>query len=83
MWADADKLTNPAKGQHGLGVDGTDIWNVAPYVWTDGGSFTNTSLTTATGYMNGDRHRGCRHAARQPGQGRGHRLGLCRRLRSE
>ena len=52
MIADAKTLTIPSKGQHGLGVDSTDIWNVGPYVWTDGGNFTNPKWTTATGYMN-------------------------------
>jgi multiple sugar transport system substrate-binding protein len=49
--ADAQKLTNKAKHVYGLGVDGTDIWNVAPYIWSMGGSFTNTGFTTASGYM--------------------------------
>jgi multiple sugar transport system substrate-binding protein len=49
--SDAAKLTDKAKGVYGLGVDGTDIWNVAPYIWSMGGSFTNASFTTATGYM--------------------------------
>ncbi|HUB68941.1 MAG TPA: extracellular solute-binding protein [Acidimicrobiales bacterium] len=53
LWADAATLTDKSKGQFGLGIDGTDIWNVAPYIWSDGGSFTNAALTTATGYMNG------------------------------
>jgi multiple sugar transport system substrate-binding protein len=53
LWADLPKLTNRAKGQYGLGVDGTDIWNVAPYIWTAGGSFTNSAITTASGYING------------------------------
>ncbi len=53
LWSDAATLTNSSKGQFGLGVDGTDIWNVAPYVWSDGGSFTNPAITTASGYMNG------------------------------
>lgn len=53
LFSDAATLTNSSKGQYGLGVDGTDIWNVAPYIWSDGGSFTNSSLTSATGYMNG------------------------------
>jgi len=53
MIADAKILTIPNKGQHGLGVDSTDIWNVGPYVWTDGGNFTNKALTTSTGYMDG------------------------------
>jgi len=53
LWADAAKLTNSAKGQFGLSVGGTDLWNVAPYIWSDGGALTNASLTSATGYMNG------------------------------
>jgi multiple sugar transport system substrate-binding protein len=52
MIADAKILTIPSKGQHGLGVDSTDIWNVGPYVWTDGGNFTNKALTKASGFMN-------------------------------
>ena len=39
-------LTVPSKQQYGLGVDGTDIWNMAPYIWSMGGSFTNASYTT-------------------------------------
>jgi multiple sugar transport system substrate-binding protein len=50
---DAQKLTDKAKGVYGLGVDGTDIWNVAPYIWSWGGALTNSSLTKATGYMDG------------------------------
>ena len=53
MYADAQKLTIPSKNQFGMGVDGTDIWNVSPWIWSTGGSFTNPSLTTATGDMNG------------------------------
>ncbi|MHB8296188.1 MAG: extracellular solute-binding protein [Acidimicrobiales bacterium] len=52
LLADAKLLTNPAKHQFGLGVDGTDMWNVAPFVWSMGGSFTNSSATKASGYMN-------------------------------
>jgi multiple sugar transport system substrate-binding protein len=52
MYADAAKLTNTTKQQYGLGVDGTDIWNMAPFIWSAGGSFTNKRYTTATGYMN-------------------------------
>ncbi|MGH3280606.1 MAG: hypothetical protein ACRDNW_15900, partial [Trebonia sp.] len=52
MYADAAKLTDASKQQYGLGIDGTDIWNVAPYVWSAGGSFTNNSYTKATGFMN-------------------------------
>jgi multiple sugar transport system substrate-binding protein len=52
MYADAVKLTDPAKHQYGLGVDGTDIWNVAPYIWSQGGSLTNSSYSKAAGYLN-------------------------------
>ncbi len=54
LWTDAAKLTNSAKGQFGLSVGGTDLWNVAPYIWSDGGALTNSSLTSADGYMNGN-----------------------------
>jgi multiple sugar transport system substrate-binding protein len=50
--SDAQTLTVPSKGQFGLGVDGTNIWNMAPYIWSMGGSFTNGNYTQASGYMN-------------------------------
>lgn len=53
--SDAKKLTDASKGQYGLGVDGTDIWNVAPYIWSMGGSFTNATYTKASGFMNGSK----------------------------
>ncbi len=49
--ADAQTLTIPSKGQHGLGVDSTDIWNVGPLVWPAGAEFTNKTWTKASGYM--------------------------------
>lgn len=52
LYADAVKLTNSSKQQYGLGIDGTDIWNIAPYIWSAGGSFTNKKYTTASGHMN-------------------------------
>jgi len=51
MMADAQTLTIPSKGQYGLGVDSTDIWNVGPFVWTDGANFANKALTTSSGFM--------------------------------
>ncbi len=51
LFADAATLTDSAKQQYGLGVDGTDIWNMAPYIWSMGGSFTNANYTKASGYM--------------------------------
>jgi multiple sugar transport system substrate-binding protein len=52
LFADAAKLTVKSKHQYGLGVDGTDIWNVAPYIWSQGGALTNSSYSTAAGYLN-------------------------------
>jgi multiple sugar transport system substrate-binding protein len=59
MMADAQTLTIPSSGQHGLGVDSTDIWNVGPFVWTCGASFTNPKLTTASGYMDSAKMTAC------------------------
>lgn len=49
--SDAQALTVTSKQQYGLGVDGTDIWNTAPYIWSMGGSFTNGKYSEASGYM--------------------------------
>jgi multiple sugar transport system substrate-binding protein len=49
--SDAQALTVSSKQQYGLGVDGTDIWNTAPYIWSMGGSFTNGKYSEASGYM--------------------------------
>jgi multiple sugar transport system substrate-binding protein len=51
LLSDAATLTDTSKQVYGLGVDGTDIWNMAPYIWSMGGSFTNSNYTTASGYM--------------------------------
>ncbi len=50
--ADAKKLTVPSKDQYGLGVTSATIWDVSPIIWSMGGSFTNATYTTASGYMN-------------------------------
>jgi multiple sugar transport system substrate-binding protein len=52
LLSDARKLTSPARKQWGLGVDGTDLWNVLPYVWSAGGRITNSTYSTASGYLN-------------------------------
>ena len=72
MIADAKLLTIPSKGQHGLGVDSTDIWNVVLRM-DRGGSFTNKKLTQATGYMNGGDGHATPLDTCQPLQRRGHR----------
>lgn len=52
LFSDAVKLTIPAKKQWGLSLNGgTDMWNIGPYVWSMGGSFTNATYKTALGYM--------------------------------
>jgi ABC-type glycerol-3-phosphate transport system substrate-binding protein len=50
--SDAQKLTIPSKDQYGLGVDSTDMWDVSPYIWSMGGSFTNKNYTESGGFMN-------------------------------
>ncbi len=73
LLADAATLTVPAKRQYGLGVDGTDIWNIAPYVWSMGGSFTNSKYTQATGYMDSTATITAVHDTRQSLEGGRHR----------
>lgn len=50
--SDAKAMTIPAKNQYGLGVDSTDIWDISPYIWSEGGSFTNSTYTKSSGFMN-------------------------------
>jgi multiple sugar transport system substrate-binding protein len=52
IFADAVRLTNPAKKQYGLDVQGTDMWDIDPLIWSGGGSITNGSFTKAEGYLN-------------------------------
>jgi multiple sugar transport system substrate-binding protein len=53
IFADAVKLTNPAKKQYGLDLQGTDMWNLDPWIWSMGGAITNPTYTKAEGYLNG------------------------------
>ncbi len=55
IFQDAVKLTNPAKKQYGLDVQGTDMWSVDPLIWSGGGSITNSTFTKAEGYLNSPR----------------------------
>src|SRR3954453_718555 len=48
--ADAPKLK--AKGIFVFADGGTGGWNVLPWLWSGGGSLTNTSFTKASGYLN-------------------------------
>ena len=63
--ADASQADDTPQAQYGLGVDGTDIWNTAPYIWSLGGSFTNATYTKATGFMNSAGDAGGGHPARR------------------
>jgi multiple sugar transport system substrate-binding protein len=33
---------------------GTDAWNLAPWIWINGGALTDDAYTTATGFLNGE-----------------------------
>jgi multiple sugar transport system substrate-binding protein len=48
--ADAPKLK--AKGIYLFADSGTGGWNVLPWIWSGGGSLTNSTYTKATGYLN-------------------------------
>ena len=52
IFQDAVRLTNPAKKQYGLDIQGTDMWNIDPLIWSGGGSITNPAFTRAEGYLN-------------------------------
>src|SRR6267143_1293358 len=49
--ADAPKLK--AKGVAVFADGGTGGWNILPWIWSGGGSLTNSTYTKATGYLNG------------------------------
>ena len=66
FFADVEKLTNKSKGQYGLGIDGTDVWNVSPYIWSDGGAFTNAKLTDGPGLHERQGDQPAARTARQP-----------------
>jgi multiple sugar transport system substrate-binding protein len=53
IFVDAQKLTDPAKKQYGLDLQGTDMWNLDPWIWSMGGEITNATYTKAVGYLNG------------------------------
>jgi multiple sugar transport system substrate-binding protein len=48
--ADAPKLK--AKGIDLFADSGTGGWNVLPWIWSGGGTLTNSTYTKATGYLN-------------------------------
>jgi multiple sugar transport system substrate-binding protein len=47
---DATKLKS--KGVYLFADGGTGGWNVLPWIWSGGGSLTNSTFTRATGYLN-------------------------------
>ena len=42
-----------SKGVYLYAESGTSCWNVCPWIWSNGGSITNSTYTKATGYLNG------------------------------
>lgn len=55
IFQDAVRLTDPAKKHYGLDIQGTDMWNIDPLIWSAGGSVTNATFTKAEGYLNSPR----------------------------
>ena len=48
----ADAAALKAKGIYGFADSGTGGWNVLPWIWSGGGSLTNSTYTKATGFLN-------------------------------
>ena len=48
-----DAATAKAKGLYLYAESGTSCWNVCPWIWSNGGSITNSTYTKASGYLNG------------------------------
>jgi len=42
-----------AQGYYLYAESGTSCWNICPWIWSNGGSITNSTYTKATGYLNG------------------------------
>lgn len=51
--ADATRLAKLGKNVFGYAEGGLDAWNLWPWLYSFGGSVTNSSYTKATGYLNG------------------------------
>lgn len=54
-----DGLWSAASAVSGNGVTGfvepwTGVWNVGPYIWSEGGDILSSDNTTANGYLNGN-----------------------------
>ena len=58
------------KGYDLYAESGTSGWNVCPWIWSNGGSVTNSTYTKSSGYLNGSKSVGGDPDARQPVQGR-------------
>jgi multiple sugar transport system substrate-binding protein len=48
----ADSAAAKAKGTFLYAESGTSGWNLLPWIWSAGGSLTNSTYTKATGYLN-------------------------------
>jgi len=44
-----------ARGYYLYAESGTSGWNILPWIWSNGGSLTNSTYTKATGYLNGQK----------------------------
>ncbi|HLX20888.1 MAG TPA: extracellular solute-binding protein [Gaiellaceae bacterium] len=49
----SDSALAKAKGYDLYAESGTSCWNICPWIWSNGGSVTNSTYTKATGYLNG------------------------------
>ena len=59
-----------AKGIYLYAESGTSGWNILPWIWSGGGSLTNSTYTKSTGFLNSSEERGGSADARRSLQGR-------------
>ncbi|MBX3085564.1 MAG: extracellular solute-binding protein [Anaerolineae bacterium] len=55
MKASCEAVTKLGEGNYLFSDGGTSGWNLLPWIWSFGGDITDDKMTTATGYVNGEK----------------------------
>lgn len=53
--ADCEKIKTLGEGSYLFSDGGTSGWNLLPWIWSFGGDIVDPAMTTATGYLNGEK----------------------------
>ncbi len=53
--ADCAKVATLGEGNYLFGDNSSSGWNLLPWIWSFGGDIVSPDMTTATGYLNGDK----------------------------